>query len=419
MNDIKSNKVNKPQLLLVFALVLYVASAIAYECTASTARISTLAIYFLFLVGGYYIFTKQIIHFSAYTVCTIVFALYVFIMYIPMLFSTTPKVSQASYHVMYVNFTCMVLCVIVYMLIYHNPHLVKWVIIGGIIGAIILTYRVVNLYESIEMMLEYASDTDLGEHRIGVEIINANLLGLYMSNAVLCALTLMLSVKNKKVPLRLCLVFLVIIFSAMALLAGSKKATAFVLLGVIAMTFFVSRGQSSGKKLGTILIGLIVFVLIIWAIMSFDFFATLRLRIEALFTTASGERISQTDQTRAQYISDGLEAFWKSPVFGNGTGYSYKLFGTYSHNNFVELLMNYGIIGLLLHYVPFVVLIFKMYKKAKTKDVYSIYLLVYAIILVFMGFALVSYYERVMQLIVAAAWGYCDSNKTEMISNEI
>jgi len=38
--------------------------------------------------------------------------------------------------------------------------------------------------------------------------------------------------------------------------------------------------------------------------------------------------------------------------------------------------------------------------------------------LVFMGFALVSYYERVMQLVIAAAWGYCDSNKTEMISNE-
>lgn len=418
MSFIKTNKVNKSQLLLIFALVLYVASAIAYECTASTARISTLAIYFLFIVGGYYIFTKQIMHFSAYTLCTMVFALYVFIMYIPMLFSATPKAAQASYHVMYVNFTCMILCVIVYMLIYHNPSLVKWVLIGSILGSFILTYRVVSLYENIGAMLEYASDTDLGEHRIGVEIINANLLGLYMSNAVLCALILRVSVKNKGIPVKLCLVFLIIIFVAMALLAGSKKATVFVLAGVIAMAVFMSKGQSSSKRLAILATGLIVFALIIWAIMSFDFFATLRMRIEALFSTFSGESVSQTDQTRAQYITDGLDAFWRSPILGNGTGYSYNLFGTYSHNNFVELLMNYGIVGFLLHYLPFVMLIFKMYKKTKSKDVYSIYFLVYTIILVFMGFALVSYYERVMQLIIAAAWGYCDSNKMEMISNE-
>jgi len=418
MNDIGLNKVNRHSYLLVFALVLYIASAIAYECTASTAKISTLAIYLLFLVGGYCILTKQIVHFSVYSVCNMVFSLYVFVMYIPMLFYAAPKVSQSSYHVVYVNFTCMVLCVITYMLVYHNPGLAKWVVIGNIAGAAILAYRVVNIYASIEVMLEYASDIDMGEHRIGVEIINANLLGLYMSNAVLCAITLMIALKKKKAITKLLLVFSIVVFASFALLAGSKKAIAFILLGIIAMVGFMSRGQSGNKKATIILIGILVLGLFIWAVMTLDFFATIRLRIEEMFMTFSGEKISRTDQNRARFINEGLNAFWQSPLFGNGTGYSYQLFNTYSHNNFVEILMNYGVIGFALHYVPFLALIFKLYKKTKTKDIYSIYFMVYAIILVFMGFALVSYYERVMQLVIAAAWGYCDSNKTEMISNE-
>ena len=418
MNTNELNKANKTHWLLVFALVLYVASAIAYECTASTARISTLAIYFLFLVGGYFIFTRQILHFSTYTICTILFALYVFIMYFPILLGSTPKVSQTSYHVVYVNFTCMVLCVITYMLVYHNPGLIKWIVLANIIGAIILAYRVVNIYESIEVMLEYASDTDMGEHRIGVEIINANMLGLYMSNAILCCVTVMMVVKKKKFFVRMSLVVLIVALAALALLAGSKKAIAFILLGIIAMAIFMSRGQSANKKTFIFLIGIIVFAFVIWAVMSLEFFATIRLRIEEMFMAFEGERVSQTDQNRARFINEGIDAFWKNPIFGNGTGYSYRLFNTYSHNNFVELLMNYGIIGFILHYVPFVILIFKMYEKAKTKDIYSTYLLVYAIILLFMGFALVSYYERVMQLLIAAAWGYCDSDKTEMILNE-
>ena len=43
-------------LAIVYGAIFNIASAIAFECTAETARISTLAIYFLFAVGGYYIF---------------------------------------------------------------------------------------------------------------------------------------------------------------------------------------------------------------------------------------------------------------------------------------------------------------------------------------------------------------------------
>lgn len=417
MNGINLIKKNNSRFILTIVLVLYVISAIAYECTPETAQISTLAIYLWFIIGGFYILKEKILCFNIYTTSVIIFAIYVFVMYIPMQLTANPSVSESSYSVVYANLTCMILCVIMYMVIYHNPDMVKWIILANIVGAIILAIRVVNFYGDVATMIEYASDVHTREHRIGKEIINANLLGLYMGNALLCTVTTMLTVKKHKLCFRCALFLLGLAFVGVAFLTGSKKAIAFVLMGIISMVIFISKGHSGVKKLLILMVGFLVVVFAVWSISYFEFFATIRLRFDALIMNFTGEKLSQTDQNRTMYVVEGMEAFYRSPIWGNGTGYSYKLFGTYAHNNFVELLMNYGVIGFLLHYIPIASLILKTYRNVKYKDVYSIYFLVYIIVLVIMGIGLVSYYDRVMQLIIAGAHGYCDRRK-EVILNE-
>jgi len=416
MNTVKLKNTKKSPIVLILALVFYVASAIAFESTAETAKISTLAIYFLFLVGGYYILKNNIIHFSTYVVCVISFAIYIFIMYIPMLFMELENVSNSSYHVMYVSLTCAILCIIVYMITYHNPEIIKWIILANILGALILTIRIVVAYGGIAELIEYASEE--GEHRIGSLIINENLLGLYMSNAVLSSMVFIVNIRRKFLA-KTALVVLCACFASLALLAGSKKATAYILVGVVTMILFASKGQRSGKKAVFFTIGLFSVLFLVWAINNLEVFSTIRFRIEEMFLTFSGKKVSQTDMNRVRFVNEGIETFWKSPLFGNGTGYSYKLFNTYSHNNFVELLMNYGIVGFSLHYLPRIVVAVMLYRKVKCQDVFAMYMFVYVIIQFFMEFALVSYYDRVMQLIVACAWGYCESKRTRSGQNEI
>lgn len=58
-------------------------------------------------------------------------------------------------------------------------------------------------------------------------------------------------------------------------------------------------------------------------------------------------------QTRYSMIGEGIELWLERPIFGwGGGGFSIKSgFRTYSHNNYVELLSNYGFIGLCLYYI--------------------------------------------------------------------
>ena len=136
-------------------------------------------------------------------------------------------------------------------------------------------------------------------------------------------------------------------------------------------------------------------------------FSTINERLELLFEGFGGGGSSyQTDQTRKMMISQGMEAFYQKPILGHGTGYSYTLFGTYSHNNFVELLMNYGMVGFILYYAVYLFIIVKLWRQVKQGDLYAVYFFVYIGVQLLLGVGWVNYYSRPTQLVTALAFGY-------------
>lgn len=64
----------------------------------------------------------------------------------------------------------------------------------------------------------------------------------------------------------------------------------------------------------------------------------------------------QSFETRAEMILRGVELFAESPIWGHGNEGFRVLSGffTYSHNNYIELLVNYGMLGSFLFYIPFI-----------------------------------------------------------------
>ena len=75
-----------------------------------------------------------------------------------------------------------------------------------------------------------------------------------------------------------------------------------------------------------------------------------------------GNITESDDYLRIYMIKKSLEKFILNPVFGNGVYASSYYLGTYSHNNYTEILVNTGMLGFLAFYWPYYIYVRKMLK---------------------------------------------------------
>ena len=380
------------------SIFLYIICAVAFELTAGTAIFSTLAIYVVFLVGFFYLIQGNAAVINEYVILTVLFCLFVLVRNMSQGASQTMGMQIA-----YWEFTCSVLCLLTFWMTVKYPEMIDLLLIAYIIGAVVLSYRVVSEYGGINQMIEFASSE--GEHRVGGLLGNANAIGLSLANGVLCCLFFL--TKKKGALLKTITIITLIVLATMLLLTGSRKSTVFMLAGFVFFLVMYNRKNNIFKKLIMYILVIAVIFAVFNIIRNVPMFSTLSERFELLFDGFGSEGVSyETDETRKEMVSFGLAAFENKPVFGNGTGHSYKLFNTYSHNNFVELLMNYGIVGFFLHYLIYAVIIVRLFKKACTRDARAIYFLVYICVQMVLGIGWVNYYERPVKLITSKAFGY-------------
>lgn len=388
----------KPVYMYSLVVFFYVVSTIAFESTSETAYISTIAIYLVFIAGMVYVFFHRKIIINIYIISSILLLLNVFIM------SATPDASESmGFRITYLLLTCTILCIINYWLCATKEGVVHSVLLANIIGSFILVCRVISAYGGILSIFSIASAD--GENRIGNLIANENALGLYLAGAILSCM-LFLMIRKRTIFQRCILIFCIIVFFGMLMLTGSRKSFVFGVVGIVLFLLLYFHRSNLVKKINVYLLILLAIIGVFYLLRTAPIFSTLYERFELLINGFFGDTTYATDVTRDYMITTGLDRFWDSPVFGNGTGISYTLFGTYSHNNFVELLMSYGVVGFLFYYIPQIYLIIKLLRPALNRDVYAIFFEVYVILQLVLGVGWVNYYERHTQLIIAAAWGY-------------
>ncbi len=378
--------------LIIF---LYVVSAIAFESTPETAWISTAFIYAVFAVGIVYaLLNYKELQINIYIMAMVLLFLCIVIMCL------APKAyASMSVQIMYWFLTCGALCVMAHWMSLGHREIISAVLVATIIGSLIMVIRIVEMYGGVEKVFELASSE--GEVRIGKKFNNENAIGLFLSAAVLSCVLFLLK-KGRSIWVSLLLIACITIFVVMIFLTGSRKSTIFILVGTVLLVFLCSRKQKGWKQVLILGCVLAILALVLYLLSTIPAFSTIYQRFELLF---QGEGYA-TDETRKYMIEKGLEEFFKHPIFGNGAGYSYDVFGTYSHNNFVELLMCYGIVGFLLYYVPYMILVYRLFKLALQRDEIAIYLFVYIVMELILSVGWVNYYARVPQLMNAIAWGY-------------
>lgn len=261
--------------------------------------------------------------------------------------------------------TNLMLMIIIPNVIYSKRHIRLYITLF-IILAIILSIRVISITDFQRMLQgRYYPDVTL-QQNIG----NRNVIAIILGISLNFTLYKIYNYKSVKYAIPMAIIFIAI------LLTGSRKG---LLISIIPMgLFFLFKFieyKSIVNKIKIVFLGVLMTILVFNVIMKVDImYDLIGFRLESMYKAyIYGEESSESSfNIRQDMINKGIEYFKKRPLMGYGVSnyrYLYKQdMGkeTYSHNNFIELLVNNGIIGFLIYYIFYInVILSTNYRRLK------------------------------------------------------
>lgn len=216
----------------------------------------------------------------------------------------------------------------------------------------------------INMLINLQWDK-LFTERLGYDNINnnwnANDLGDKLVLFVLLSIFLYFNhqIKKKKTIFILDLIFLFFAF-----LTGSRKT----IIGLVLFIFLYIAFKQRGKVMYRIFIGVILIGVFYFLLMNLPpLYNVIGYRFDGLI---SGNSTEGSYIGRSNMINMGLIWFVEKPFFGYGLNNfrSMSYYGTYSHCNYIELMVNLGIVGLILFYSIYIYLLKKATRIKKYKS---------------------------------------------------
>lgn len=284
--------------------------------------------------------------------------------------------------------------------------IVTYVISAVLMGILIMYYNPMYLIVNV---------SGLGGMRLGQEETgNANIFTALMMFSGVFASWLVLF--NKNVILRVCSAFSLGLILYLMALSGGRKT----IIAVVACTMFFlwkKGGYSVKKKVLSLIIICIVLYSIIYMMTNIPWlYDVVGYRFEGFlsFVGGTGESNVTSDDLRKKMIEMGFQGWTEKPIFGHGLD-SFKFFNKemtghmfYSHNNYVEMLYDFGIIGFLFYYVFIYKLYIRLKKLPKEFETYSILGIGILLELLFFDIGGVAYYinGNMIMLCIASLIAY-------------
>lgn len=266
-----------------------------------------------------------------------------------------------------------------------HEYFIKCLYIAGIalVGYSIYTY---GLGKVIDMM---TGGTNV---RLGRKINQENTFG--MMNATTCMVAFYYLFYRKRFKLFHIAVFALAFIFAMS--SGSRKALLIVCIGVLFLTYKRYGIRQVYKVVAIILVLSIVFV----SIIQLPIFETINQRMEQLGKNLSGEKGDNSSKIRLNMIIDGWSIFKERILTGYGAD-NYAVvsrYRTYSHNNFIEILVDFGLIGFVLYYMIYCNALKNLWKMKNDagKALPCIFLVRFM-----MEMAMITYYDKIHWILMA------------------
>lgn len=183
---------------------------------------------------------------------------------------------------------------------------------------------------------------------------------------------------------------LLVILSLFILLTGSKKGV----VGIFIIIVILFAGKYR-LKVWKYILPIIILLLVYELIMNNSYFyAIIGRRVDAFFSALETKQSNNSTGERLSMYQLGWNYFRSSPWLGNGYGYfaKYSLFSTYSHSNYIELLVSFGLLGFLLYYSQYIRIIIKVIKNIK-KNMITILCITIIALQLFFDTASIGYYN--------------------------
>jgi len=179
--------------------------------------------------------------------------------------------------------------------------------------------------------------------------INSNVLGSFAAFIFLVILVRLINIRANILLdyIKLLLLFIIIILS------GSRKAILIPLVGV-SINYYI---QNPKRVLRVFIISVLITITVLFILLKIDFiYKFIGYRIEPILDFIMGKEYEEGSMTtRIGFIQLAWQESFNSPIIGHGLhNFSLlpKAYGTYSHNNYTEILYSLGWLGLLVYYVP-------------------------------------------------------------------
>lgn len=222
---------------------------------------------------------------------------------------------------------------------------------------------------------------------------NANATKLMESS--LCAIGLY-KIKNSR------LIYLGIwgLFFVFIILTGSRTMLVGTVVGIL-IVFFLDVDKKN-------LLKPMIFIIAIIAIMfiTYDYIMTnptlynaIGYRMELLINSVFGTgRIYNSDRVRFQLIEEGIELFKERPIFGWGSFMFSRESASgayYAHNNYVEILADFGLIGFIIYYSLFLFYGIRAFRiRARGKNYYLSFSIAVILSFLVVDYGTVSWYRE-------------------------
>lgn len=263
-----------------------------------------------------------------------------------------------------------------------------------IVKTIVIAFAAFAIYFAIIYRREIVK-FDISGSRIGDYFDNVNTIGFYFAIAFNLSLYISLFFEKRRelfylIPTVICFV--------LGFFTGSRAFIVSVLSGSIVVLFI--------RLIKHKLIFLLVLAIIIGAffgLMQLPALSFLKEQFERTIYTIFGIGNSKIDTSTVQRIiwpDYGFYLGGKNLIFGYGVnGFSiYSGIGTYAHNNYAEVICNFGLIGFVLFNACYIIpLLFSI--KSQEKDVRLVWVLFFTFF--FRNFFGVSYYSKEAYLLLA------------------
>lgn len=245
-------------------------------------------------------------------------------------------------------------------------HILDCIIIATVINELIILPQVLGLGAGTYRQRIYIGGVYFSANTIGPDIAFATLLLFFR---------VMQSKHYQKINM------LIILFNFFVILKlGSRSSLMVLVLGML----LNALNTSTTKKIRNLLMMAIAVILLGVVIINIpSLYNTIGNRIEDILRFFGNNKNLdsyilqsdnlQSDNLRYNLLRDGIEMFLKKPILGYGSGNfsSVNLFynndAHYAHNNYVELLVNMGIVGLFLFYSLHISILFSLKGRVNNK----------------------------------------------------